>query len=133
MPERLGGDINTDFDESGPHVAPDERYLLFQSRRPGGFGGNDLYISFREADDTWGVPINLGKRVNSASNEYRPRVSPDGEYLFFTSGRLPDSGTTKATTYKELMKAYRHPQRGYGTLFWVDASIINVSRPGESP
>jgi len=131
-PETIGGDISTDFNESGPHVAADERYLLFQSNRPGGFGGNDLYICFRQADGPWSEPVNLGATVNSASHDYRPRVTPDGKYLFFTSGRPADSGSMERTTYEELLKSYRHPQSGYGTLFWMEAGIIDEFRPEES-
>ena len=62
--------------------------LYFDSDRPGGFGGNDIWVSQRESvDDAWGAPVNLGPTVNSASAETVPAFSRDGHWLFFASDR----------------------------------------------
>jgi hypothetical protein len=50
-------------------------------------GEDDLYISFRDRDGTWGPPVVLGPDVNSSGSENRPWVSRDGRYFFFTSTR----------------------------------------------
>jgi hypothetical protein len=49
----LGPSVNSEYNEADPFVAPDESYLIFQSKRPGGFGNNDLYISFRNKGGQW--------------------------------------------------------------------------------
>jgi hypothetical protein len=46
-PENLGSLINTEFLEAFPSLSSDGETLVFQSTRPGGFGGSDLYISAR--------------------------------------------------------------------------------------
>ena len=46
-PTSLGPTINTEFLEAFPSLSFDARTLLFQSTRPGGFGGSDLYMSTR--------------------------------------------------------------------------------------
>lgn len=46
-PTNLGPTINTEFLEAFPSLSFDARTLLFQSTRPGGFGGSDLYMSTR--------------------------------------------------------------------------------------
>lgn len=74
------------YGASNPYIAPDERYIIFSSGRPGGVGSSDLYISFR-TDNGWSEPVNLGPRVNSAATEFCPMVSPDGRWLFFS--RIP--------------------------------------------
>jgi hypothetical protein len=79
--------LNTEYDEWDPFIAPDESYLIFCSTRPGGLGRDDLYISFRDRDGTWGPPVGLGPDVNSSGSENRPWVSRDGRYFFFTSTR----------------------------------------------
>jgi hypothetical protein len=79
--------LNTEYEEWDPFVAPDESYLVFCSTKPGGFGRDDLYISFREKAGRWGPPVNLGKEINSAGSENRPCVTRDGKYFFFTSTR----------------------------------------------
>ena len=129
VPVCLNNKINTGH-ESSPCIAPDESFLLFQSTRPGGYGGNDLYVSFKGHDGLWSDPINIGDMVNSSSHDFGPRLSPEGRYLFFSSGRPLESGTFQSKTYKELLKLYRHPQNGHGTLFWVDAGIIEDLKPG---
>ena len=71
---------------SNPYIDPDERFIIFSSGRPGGLGGGDLYIAYRDGD-SWSEPVSLGSRVNSAATEFCPMVSPDGRYLFFS--RIP--------------------------------------------
>jgi hypothetical protein len=49
--------------------------MVFISDRPGGQGGEDIYYS-EYIDGKWSAPINVGPRINTASNEYRP-ILPD--------------------------------------------------------
>jgi Tol biopolymer transport system component len=93
-PQRLEAPVNSEHRENTPFVAPDESYLIFGSSRPQESRGmDDLYVSFRQASGTWSPAVNLGSEVNSSAHELCPRVSPDGRYLFFLSGR---SGTYDA-------------------------------------
>lgn len=46
-PTHLGPAVNTDSIEVFPSLSFDAKTLLFQSNRPGGFGGSDLYASTR--------------------------------------------------------------------------------------
>ena len=46
-PEHMGTVINTEFQETTPHISPDKRFLYFSSNRPGGPGGNDIYKTER--------------------------------------------------------------------------------------
>ena len=48
-----------------PFIAPDESYLIWDDEREGGYGDNDLYISFRQQDGSWGAAINLGDKINT--------------------------------------------------------------------
>jgi hypothetical protein len=79
--------LNTEYEEWDPFIAPDESYLIFCSTKPGGLGRDDIYISFKGKDGTWGPPVNMGPGVNSPGSENRPWVSRDGKYFFFTSTR----------------------------------------------
>ena len=71
--------------ESQPSISADGRTLYFVSDRQGGFGGYDLYRSVRDSTGTWGDPVNLGGRINSAGNEKSPFLHPDGKTLYFSS------------------------------------------------
>jgi len=83
--ENLGPVINTKASELDPLVAPDESYLIFCSEARGGFGDQDLFVSFRQMDGSWGEPRNMGAGVNTAGEDMRPILSSDGNVLFFTS------------------------------------------------
>jgi Tol biopolymer transport system component len=84
--EKLGAAINSEATELHPCVAPDERFLVFYSSRPGHYGtsGGDLYISFKNKDGTWKQAVNLGELFNRGhlSTSF-PRLSGDGKYFFF--------------------------------------------------
>jgi hypothetical protein len=105
-PRNLGPPVSSEFREFDPFIAPDESYVIFASNRPGGLGGSDLYLSVRSATGDWGEPQNLGPAVNSPASDYTPMLSPDGKYLFFTSGR-----------------------DGQDDLFWIDAGVVTALLP----
>jgi outer membrane protein OmpA-like peptidoglycan-associated protein/tetratricopeptide (TPR) repeat protein len=84
-PENLGTNINTEFWESAPSLSPDERDLYFTSNRPGGFGGNDIYVSHRLRNGHWSEPENLGPDINTAGDESAPFIHADNQSLYFTS------------------------------------------------
>jgi Tol biopolymer transport system component len=111
-PVNLGPSINTEFHEGDTFVAPDESYLILSSRRPGGLGQNDLYVSFMEPDGTWSGPVNLGPAINSDQTDFCPMVTPDGKYLFFS--RRTGASWNEASE---------------GEILWVDISVIESLRP----
>jgi hypothetical protein len=84
--------VNSDYDDLGPRVTADGRFLLFYSNRPGGLGGYDIWAAPRLPGDGtkpggWGKPFNLGPGVNSEFDEYNPDPSPDGQRLYFSTNR----------------------------------------------
>ncbi len=105
--ENLGPTLNTAAHEWDPFISPDQDYLIFCSTKEGGYGEDDLYITFRQADDTWSTPVNVGAPINSEASENRPWITPDGKYLFFASTR---------------------PGMGRSDVYWVDASAIDTYR-----
>lgn len=66
------------------YIAPDESYLIYCSRSftPVDELG-DLYICFRQSDDSWTDRIKLHESINTKGEERFPSVSPDGKYFFF--------------------------------------------------
>jgi hypothetical protein len=106
--EKLDGTINTASPDYMPFIDPEERFLLFCSRRPGGFGLTDIYISRAQEGGGWSEAVNLGPQVNSSYEDGWPSISPDGRYLFFVSPRAPGS-------------------RGYEPL-WVDVRFLDGLR-----
>ena len=77
-------ELNSPEDEYSAFIAPDKTYIIFSSQRHGGYGWDDLYISFSRKDNTWTTPINLGPQINTIHAEFSPHVTPDGKYLLFS-------------------------------------------------
>jgi outer membrane protein OmpA-like peptidoglycan-associated protein len=88
----LGKNINTEFWESSPSLSPDNRVLFFSSNRPGGYGGKDLYISYRGSDGKWSPAQNLGPDINTAGDELAPFIHPDNQTVYYTSDGLTGYG-----------------------------------------
>lgn len=65
--ERLSAPVNLPESwENHPTLSPDGLALFFSSNRPGGLGGYDIWVSFRDdISSSWGEPLNLGPEINS--------------------------------------------------------------------
>src|SRR5437660_9040278 len=62
-PVNLGAVVNSTNLENVPALSRDEHWMFFNSDRPGGFGQNDLWASYRvhtKDDFGWQTPVNLG-------------------------------------------------------------------------
>ncbi len=79
-----------DYSVGHPALSPDGQALYFASDMPGGYGGVDLYVSYRSGD-SWGAPENLGPEINTEGHEMFPYMSDDGT-LYFASDALPGLG-----------------------------------------
>ena len=108
-PQVLSKAINTGTYLSHPFIAPDESYLLWDAKREDGFGDSDIYISFRQADGSWGDGINLGENINTEAWEAAATVTPDGKYIFFNRNIGSDQ-------YENV------------DIYWVDAQVIERLR-----
>ena len=100
-PVRLDASFNTD-NAVPTWISVDESSLIFESFRPGGLGGSDFWISFRQADGSWKEALNMGDKINSKGNDWFGGFSPDGKYFFFVSDR-----------------------NGNNDVYWVRAGIID--------
>jgi len=130
-PERLGPEINSQYDEWDPYIAPDESYIIFSSvRRPGGVGVVDMYISFRIDDGSWTHAKNMGEGLNSKGSENCAMVTPDGKYLFFLSTRRTHPPFSETPiTFEQKISILNGPGNGLADIYWVDARVIEFFRP----
>ena len=71
---------------------------------------HDLWISFKNTDNTWMDPVNMGPAINSSTEDIAPYVTPDGNYLFFFTARQGDNGYNP---------------------YWVSTQIIEDLKPAE--
>jgi len=70
-----------------PYVSPNETYLIFKSIREGGYGQNDLYISYKKPDGSWTNPKNFGNIINPPYDETSGDITPDSLYMTFGSNK----------------------------------------------
>jgi len=105
-PVNLGPVVNSSSWELFPSISSDGLELYFDSSRPGGQGGSDIWVTTRTTkNDPWGEPVNLGPVVNYTGYDSHPSISVDGLSLFFVCsssrggyGRRDIWVTTRTTT-----------------------------------
>ena len=92
-PENLGPLINTPDHEQTVSISSDGLTLLFSSLKPGGYGGQDIYVTMRATKDApWEEATNMGLGINSSAHDACPWMSSDGLALYFGSHRTGGSG-----------------------------------------
>ena len=79
-PINLGPTVNSTSMDRGPAISKDGLSLYFASSRPdGSFGGEDIYVSQRESQDSeWGPPANLGPIINTSLTRVSRRSRATG-------------------------------------------------------
>lgn len=130
QPQNLGPVINTSAVEFSPAFSRDGHWLFLHSDRPGGFGGADIWASYRRHshdDFAWGAPVNLGPGVNSAYDEAGPTLLEDEENdittLYFTSLNRP-GGLGDWDIYASVL--------GPDGTFGPASLVVELSSPGNA-
>ncbi len=120
----FGGKINTDQWESQPCLSPGNKDLYFASRRPGGFGGIDIYVSRLQANGYYSEPENLGPNINTAGDDQCPFIHADNQTLYFTSNYWPGYGDD------DLFVSRKQPDGQWGKPQNLGYPINTVEKEG---
>jgi Tol biopolymer transport system component len=102
--EKLDPPLNQEKQSMHPYISSDESYIIFGSMRPTQQIYSVLFYSYKNEDGNWSEP----KEIDLGMSAGQPHVTPDGKYLFFTSG-----------------------ERGKGDIYWVSTNIIEDLKPKE--
>lgn len=106
-------EFNTAFNDGCPYQSPDGLSFYMASNRPGGFGGQDIWIAYRDSrDDPWGAPVNAGEPINSAFDDFCP-TPVRGFGLYFVSARPHPEGCGGPDIYfsrKNPKKGWTEPE-----------------------
>ncbi|MCB0644606.1 MAG: carboxypeptidase regulatory-like domain-containing protein, partial [Phaeodactylibacter sp.] len=104
--------------------SPSGDALYFSSDRADGFGGFDIFVSYR-VGNTWSPPENLGAVVNTVGNEVTPYM--DGEDLYFASDWHMGFGgydlfvanrvNSRWTSVKHMGNGINSPRDDYGLIY----------------
>ena len=86
MPEAVEGGVNTEFDEGACAFTPDggRMYLTVCRTDPQYPRHAEIMMSSR-SDASWGKPQEVKITKDTLSSYAHPAVSPDGQWLYFTS------------------------------------------------
>lgn len=126
-PRNLGPVVNTpETHETTPWVSPDGSYIIFAARgRHDSQGDLDLYVTKKDSTGAWGRPTNLGPTINSPAVDYCPLVSPDGQWLYFSSTRgFLETPTASRPTAEQLRQALASPGNGLGDTWRVPMADV---------
>ncbi len=141
-PEKLGPEVNSEFNDYQPYISSDGKILIFSSvgsevppfgHRPGELrtGGKpyprgDLYISFYR-NEKWTPAQHLGHGINTSAEEQFPVLTPDGKYLFFSSERsLFTVPTAHRLNHRELESQLHSIYNGHGNIFFISVEALGV-------
>jgi Tol biopolymer transport system component len=120
-----------------PIESPDGRSLFFASTRPGGLGGNDIWVAHRRGPrDGWGTPERLAEPVNSTANDFCPTPLP-GRRLLFVSERAGadtcNAGAGSGDIYATRLPRHRPPSQPQHLGCVADGTGPNFDGPEFSP
>ena len=132
-PEKLDSNVNSTQNQFNAFIAPDESYLIVPTfGRKDSHGSTDYYICFRNEENVWSEPVNMGDKVNTiGGREYSPYVSIDGKYFFFMSTRAGEDETFKKErlTIDRMKDRFNKPENGNSDIYWMKADFIDTLRP----
>ncbi|WP_066834125.1 OmpA family protein [Rufibacter ruber] len=74
----------TEYSVGHPALSPDGQVMYFVSDKPGGYGETDIYYTEKQADGSWGQPVNAGSTINTVGKEMFPAFDQQGN-LYFSS------------------------------------------------
>ena len=89
----LGPNVNSPHSDHHSVLSPDGKSLYVTSGRPGGFGGEDNYVTTRDRTGAWGPLVNLGPLVNSDKDDRCLSFTPDFRIVIFDSERSGGQGS----------------------------------------
>lgn len=102
-----------------PALSPDDKTLYFASDMPGTKGQSDIFKCTIDEEGNYGVPENLGSKINTEGRESFPFVSEENELYFASDG---------------------HPGLGGLDIFVVEIAkdgslkkVKNIGEPANSP
>lgn len=109
VPKNMGTTINTTGFEISPFLSPDKKRLFFASNGHGGEGDADIFYSERlyNSWETWSLPVNLGKVVNSKKFDAYFSIYGDSIAYFASNrdGKFSDLYEVKVVHGKTVLAA----------------------------
>ncbi len=131
LPEKLPVQVNCGRNRFNAYISMDESFIIIPAIGvEKEIGGTNYYISFRNYDDSWSNPLNMGSKLNNnLGRGWSASISPDGKYLFFMSSKgLPVNDIPMKLTSEFFNELQTIPQNGNSDIYWIKSDIIEELR-----
>lgn len=119
-PVNIGPPVNTKSWEGQPSISADGRTLYFLSRRAGGMGKEDIWVSYLKEDGNFTRPENPGDSINTSGRESSPFIHHDNKTLYFASNTWTGMGEF------DLFKSTKKQEGGWTTPMNLGYPINSV-------
>ncbi len=92
-------------------ISENELIIYFTSDREGGFGGNDIWVAFRDTkSEEFSRPFNLGPGINTPGDEMFPYLRSDTILYFASDGHPGMGGLDMFVTTIDTAGAWSKPE-----------------------
>jgi len=118
--QNMGPGINTEFDEDSPFIAVNNKTLYYASNGPLSMGGFDIFVAFRNKDNVWSTPINMGYPINSCGDDIYYTTTVDGLKGYLSSFRKGGFGE------KDIYEI-RNDYLGNKPISTLRGKIVNIA------
>ena len=119
-------ELNTPDNEGAQTISADGNLLFFTAcNRQDGQGSCDIYLTIKK-NGKWQAPVNAGGKVNTHKWESQPSLSPNSEYLYFSSDREGGFGQ------KDIWRVKINAFDDQGMPVWGQAQNLgdSINTPG---
>lgn len=114
-PKKMNSNVNADgFNSIQPFITPDGTRMYFASNKPGGQGGDDIWVSNIDANGDAINSTNLGSVINTAFDEEAPYYdAPNRRLIYSSKGFVGLGGFDFFESYSKLEKWGEPKNMGY--------------------
>ncbi|MES2835972.1 MAG: OmpA family protein [Bacteroidota bacterium] len=132
--DNLGNTINSAYPDYSQVVSADESVLIYTSRKPGSVGGDidvdgnyaeDIYIS-NKTENGWQAAENIGKSINTKSNEASIGMSVDGQQVFIYKDDNSDGNIYSTTLDGDEWSKPEKLNPNINTEHWEPSAFVSA-------
>ncbi len=99
--------FNNKSDHQSGWVTADGAVIVLSLESPAGYGAEDLYVCFRQGENQWTSPRNLGFQINTAFQEMTPFLAEDKKTLVFATNGIAGQGSRDLFVTERLDDSWR--------------------------
>lgn len=132
--QKLDPEVNGGIADYSPYITPNNQVLVFASlgrkdaliAAGNPYPRTDLYVSVRR-NGRWSPARHLEHDINTFATESNPTMSPDGQWLYFTSERsIFNVPTTHRLTTAEWEENLHSIDNGVGNIYRISSKVLEV-------